>query len=214
MPLTGFAYGNAGIALSLFQLYAISSEQRFLTAALAAVEYETAHYSSQQQNWHDLRNSRKNTRTNTEQPNSNEGEPAYMVSWCHGAAGIALARLGSLASYPTNSMYKEIEAALETTLAHGFGANHSLCHGDLGNLDILLSADQLLATDKYQADIQRLAAMLLQSIAEQGWITGVPWGLETPGLLTGLAGIGYAFLRLAAPTQVPSVLLLAPPIQQ
>jgi lantibiotic modifying enzyme len=29
--------------------------------------------------------------------------------------------------------------------------------------------------------------------------------------MTGLAGIGYAFLRLSAPEAVPSVLTLAPP---
>jgi lantibiotic modifying enzyme len=54
--------------------------------------------------------------------------------------------------------------------------------------------------------------MQLASIEEQGWITGVPQGVETPGLMTGLAGIGYALLRLAAVEQVPSVLLLDPPL--
>ncbi|GHO82069.1 type 2 lanthipeptide synthetase LanM family protein [Dictyobacter formicarum] len=211
VPLTGFAHGNAGIALSLFQLYAISGEQRFLATAREAVAYETAHYSPERKNWRNLRKQRLAT-TQIQTPSSqDEEEAAYMVAWCHGAAGIALARLGSLEADPLDAIYSDITAALETTLEQGFGANHSLCHGDLGNLDILLSADQMLATDKYQADIQRLSAMLLQSIREQGWITGVPQGIETPGLMTGLAGIGYALLRLAAPTQIPSVLLLAPP---
>jgi hypothetical protein len=35
--------------------------------------------------------------------------------------------------------------------------------------------------------------------------------VESPGLMTGLAGIGYALLRLAEPHRVPSVLGLAPP---
>ena len=33
----------------------------------------------------------------------------------------------------------------------------------------------------------------------------------SPGLMTGLAGMGYALLRLAEPAHVPSVLMLAPP---
>ena len=33
-----------------------------------------------------------------------------------------------------------------------------------------------------------------------------------PGLMTGIAGIGYQLLRLAEPGRVPSVLTLAPPI--
>lgn len=35
---------------------------------------------------------------------------------------------------------------------------------------------------------------------------------EMPGLMLGLAGIGYGLLRAGAPERVPSVLRLAPPI--
>jgi lantibiotic modifying enzyme len=35
--------------------------------------------------------------------------------------------------------------------------------------------------------------------------------LTNPGLMVGLAGIGYGLLRLADPQRVPSVLVLAPP---
>ena len=45
----------------------------------------------------------------------------------------------------------------------------------------------------------------------QGWLCGIPHGIETPGLMIGLAGVGYGLLRLAAPNDVPSVLVLAPP---
>ncbi|WP_160146247.1 type 2 lanthipeptide synthetase LanM family protein [Dictyobacter aurantiacus] len=213
VPLTGFAHGNAGIAMSLAQLYAITGEQRFLSAAREAVAYETAHYSQEQQNWRDLRRHRQATARVDGQSLQKEEEPNDMVSWCHGASGIALARLGSLEADPRDVLYTDITNALDTTLRQGFEANHSLCHGDMGNLDILLIANQVLATDRYQADIQRLSALLLQSIREQGWITGVPQGIEVPGLMTGLAGIGYALLRMAAPTRIPSVLLLAPPIK-
>jgi lantibiotic modifying enzyme len=35
--------------------------------------------------------------------------------------------------------------------------------------------------------------------------------VESPGLMTGLAGIGYGLLRVAAPARVPSVLTLEGP---
>jgi hypothetical protein len=35
--------------------------------------------------------------------------------------------------------------------------------------------------------------------------------VESPGLMTGLAGIGYGLLRAADPECVPSVLTLSPP---
>ncbi len=38
------------------------------------------------------------------------------------------------------------------------------------------------------------------------WRCATPLAVETPGLMTGLAGIGYQLLRLADPASVPSVL--------
>jgi lantibiotic modifying enzyme len=35
--------------------------------------------------------------------------------------------------------------------------------------------------------------------------------VESPGLMTGLAGIGYGLLRLAKPARVPSILTLEGP---
>ncbi|MEW1847765.1 hypothetical protein AB0392_58245 [Nonomuraea angiospora] len=36
-------------------------------------------------------------------------------------------------------------------------------------------------------------------------------GVQVPGLMTGLAGIGYGMLRAAAPNRVPAVIALEPP---
>jgi lantibiotic modifying enzyme len=35
--------------------------------------------------------------------------------------------------------------------------------------------------------------------------------VTAPGLMTGIAGMGYQLLRLAEPGRIPSVLLLEPP---
>ncbi|NJL57749.1 hypothetical protein HC928_23425 [bacterium] len=43
------------------------------------------------------------------------------------------------------------------------------------------------------------------------WACGTPTGVETPGLMMGLAGIGYQLLRLANPQSVPSILTLEVP---
>src|SRR6185312_15236215 len=99
-------------------------------------------------------------------------------------------------------MRAEIALAIEITLAKGFGANHSLCHGDLGNLELLLSAAQLSGEAHYQPEVERLVAQVLESIQRQGWCTGIPHSIEIPGLMTGIAGIGYGLLRAAAPDRV------------
>jgi lantibiotic modifying enzyme len=106
----------------------------------------------------------------------------------------------------------EIEIAVETTLKQGLGLNHSLCHGDLGNLEFLFEAGRILDNPTLLAEVGSAADSILNSIDTYGWICGTPQGIETPGLMTGLAGVGYELLRLAEPERIPSMLMLAPPV--
>lgn len=199
-PMLGFAHGAAGIALALARLATASGQERFGTAARAALAYERSRLVFERGSWPDL---------SAAQP---DGSPLLLTAWCRGAAGIGLSRLGLLSELEDAELRAEIAIALQTTSEHGFGLNHSLCHGDLGNLELLLQGGRLLDDPRWQAETQRMASMVVESIDRQGWLSGIPLGVESPGLMTGLAGIGYGLLRLAAPEQVPSVLLLASPV--
>ncbi|HEU5375876.1 MAG TPA: type 2 lanthipeptide synthetase LanM family protein [Ktedonobacteraceae bacterium] len=205
-PLAGMAHGNAGIALSLLRLAALSKEQRFHEAALSAMAYERSLFSQEKQNWPDLR----------PEVTAKGEKTSYMTAWCHGASGIGLARLASLPYVDDPAIRAEIDAALATTLAEGFGKNHALCHGDMGNLELLLLAAQS-QPELYtrEAEVKSLQAALLQNMRVQGWQSGVPRiPIETPGLMIGLAGTGYSLLRQADPERVPSVLVLASPMRE
>lgn len=206
-PLTGFSHGTAGIAWTLLELSLLTGEQRFAEAARDAVAYERGLYSSEQANWPDLRD-----------PDPEEGvQPgadSFVTAWCHGAPGIGMARLQSLRHVDDARARAEIDAALQTTLTQGFGGNHCLCHGDLGNLELFVLAADILRAPQHRTAAEQIAAGILRDIRERGWITGVPQGVESPGLMTGLAGIGYGWLRLADSTRVPSLLSLAPPAQE
>jgi lantibiotic modifying enzyme len=148
-------------------------------------------------------------------PDLRQGAPTEehsMCAWCHGAPGIALGRLDSLRFLDDAAMREDLETAVSATLAGGFGKGHSLCHGDLGNLEILALAAEILGTPGLDDRIGRLAGGILGSIREYGWRCGVLTRGEMPGLMLGLAGIGYGLLRQGAPERVPSVLRLAPPL--
>jgi type 2 lantibiotic biosynthesis protein LanM len=228
--LAGFSHGTAGIAWALLQLDKAEEEAgirglgdeegwkvesgrwqvrgnsgelggtqgnsrrgRFGEAALGALAYERGLFAGEAGNWPDLRP-------------LPPGVSPFRVAWCHGAAGIGLARAAGLPYLDNETVRQEIKVAAQTTYREGFGRNHSLCHGDLGNLETLLSAGEEWAEAR-----NRLSGAILEGIRQRGPLCGVPFGLETPGLMNGLAGIGYGLLRLAAPDQVPSVLLLQPP---
>jgi type 2 lantibiotic biosynthesis protein LanM len=205
-PLAGFSHGAAGIAWALLELTALTGKERFRTAALAAIADERSLFFPEAGNWRDLRPDRIGGQTEKEAQNANS------VAWCHGAPGIGLARLQSLPHLDDPTIRAEIDIALKITLAKGFGKNHSLCHGDLGNLELLLHASQMLDS-RWRDPVDRLGATILESIRRDGCLCGVPSAVEVPGLMNGLAGIGYGLLRLAEPTRIPSVLVLAPPIR-
>jgi lantibiotic modifying enzyme len=134
-----------------------------------------------------------------------------MCAWCHGAPGVGIARVAGLPHLDDPTVREEIAVAVETTRAQGFGDNHSLCHGDLGNLDFLLSAARALDDRELLSEVYRSAAGVIRSIEERGWLFGLPGNVETPGLMVGLAGIAYGLARLAAPDRLPSILAAAPP---
>jgi type 2 lantibiotic biosynthesis protein LanM len=204
-PLAGFSHGAAGMAWALLELSALTGEERFRTAAVAAIAYERSLFSHETANWLDLRN------LGVSDQLVKPAQDRFMTAWCHGAPGIGLARLHALNHLDDAATREEIDMALKTTLARGFGLNHSLCHGDLGNLELLLRASQALDDAQWRAQVNRLAAIILESIERDGWLCANPLGVESPGLMTGLAGIGYGLLRLAEPARVPSVLMLEPP---
>jgi len=203
-PLTGFSHGTAGIAWALLELAALNRTQRFRTTALAALEYERSLFSPESGNWPDLRELEGSVV-------ADNGGARFATAWCHGAPGIGLSRLLCLRHLDDRQIRSEINVALETTWRRSFGNNHSLCHGELGNLETLLEASLTLGEPRWRAEVDRLAAVILESAGHDGWLCGNPLGVESPGLMTGLAGIGYELLRLADPARVPSVLALAPP---
>ena len=93
------------------------------------------------------------------------------------------------------------------TTAGSFGSNHSLCHGDFGNVELLLCTEE----PSWCETANQIAAAIVERARRDGWRCGTPMEIESPGLMTGLAGIGYGLLRVASPTRMPSVLMLEGP---
>jgi type 2 lantibiotic biosynthesis protein LanM len=201
--LAGFSHGAAGIAWALSKAAALTGNASFDAVARKALDYERSLFDEQAGNWLDLRS----------EPGEEPGPDAAsaMYAWCHGAPGIGLARLSMLERTGDSALREEATLALRSTATHGFGGGHSLCHGDLGNLEIFVKAAELFEGSQHLAQARQLAGAALATANQTGWRCGVPGGIETPGLMVGLAGIGYELLRVAHPASVPSVLLLESP---
>jgi len=192
--LTGFSHGAAGIAYALLRLYEITQNTVFLEAATEAIAYERSVFSPIAQNYPDFRSEK----------------PEFLTSWCHGAPGIGLARLGSLAILDTHEIRQEIEIALQTTQTFGMHEIDHLCCGNFGCIELLLVGAQQLKRSELAEIAQKQAGWTVNRAISTGSFQIFPSlfrGTYNPGFFQGSAGIGYELLRLADPEKLPSALL-------
>lgn len=205
VALAGFAHGAAGIGWALHKLSVATGIDVFAGRAASALEYERTLFSESVENWRDARE--RSVRSN-----GPEAPAKFSTAWCHGAAGIGLSRLARLERTGDPALHSDLAAAVRTTRRTGFGLNHSLCHGDLGNLELLMQASRLSEFADGREETQRIAAAIVDDIDRNGARCGIPLQAESPGLMTGLAGIGMGLLRIAAGERVPCVPMLDPAI--
>ncbi|HEX4833575.1 MAG TPA: type 2 lanthipeptide synthetase LanM family protein [Trebonia sp.] len=130
--------------------------------------------------------------------------PAPTPGWCRGAAGLLLAQ----ACVPAEA--GGIDAAIAAIEARPVLGDLSLCHGELGVAEALTVVASATGSRPAHRARRRRAGIALDAVARHAPYCGTPGGVPTPGLLSGLAGIGYGLLRLGFAEQVPSVLLLEP----
>ncbi len=199
-PQIGFSHGNAGIGWALCELGRALDEPRYLEAARRALALERRLFWPELERWLDA-------------PAGADApiERAVAMAWCYGAPGIGYSRLGALRSLGDGALREELERAVRLTVERGFGRNHCLCHGDLGNLDFLDAAARFTGNPDLAAAVRDRTRRVVASLDRDGPLPGTRGGVDSAGLLNGRAGIGLGLLRLAAPGRVPSVLVLEPP---
>ena len=194
--LTGFSHGAAGMAYALVRLHAMTSQPDLLEAARALVNFERGTFSEEHGDWPDLRRSEA---------------PHFTRAWCHGAPGIALARIATLEAFNDLETRREIDIALKLTGREDQQRGDFLCCGNFGVLNVLWTAGRSLSRPELCDRAISIANQTVERAANGGgYLLGLqPAGqLRYCGLFQGLAGIGYTLLRLARPDLVPDVLLL------
>ncbi|MDK0519564.1 type 2 lanthipeptide synthetase LanM family protein [Streptomyces sp. ML-6] len=129
------------------------------------------------------------------------------VSWCRGRTGVALAVLDSPAARADPALSAWAREAAADIARSEPPPDDSLCHGELGVLELLRLGEPSGARTRW---VERAGALLAAADRAKPRC-GTPGQVPHPGLLTGLAGIGHGLLRAGFPDRVPSLLLLAGP---
>lgn len=192
---SGFSHGAAGITYALLRLYQVTRNPDFLAAAEEGIAYEDSLFSPEVGNWLDLRA---------------EEQPAFMTTWCHGAPGIGLARIGGISVCDTAQVRGDIETAIQTTQRFGIQGPDHVCCGNLGRAEVLLVAASRLSRSDMLESARKQVSQVVSNAEQTSFFRLYPILPETicnPGFFHGIAGIGYTLLRAAHPEVLPSVLL-------
>ena len=179
----GFGHGNGGIGVALLRAANLFASEDLLFLGLEAFRYERERF--------------------LDRPDGSDA-----AHWCYGAGGVALARVQALPHVEgaaAAEVTDDLERAVALLMKNGFGESHCLCHGDLGNLDILRQAAHALSREGWMEAADLVLADIITEIQTDGARCGNWLDLDSPGLMTGLAGIGYGLLREAGPALVPSI---------
>ena len=184
-PLTGYAHGASGIAVGLATAALVLADQKYLDAALRGLEFEASTFDAEVGNWPDFR-----TTSATD----------FMLGWCAGAPGIALARmrlLQLLPDHPEAARWEEqLEAGARAAAAADLIDRDHLCCGNLGRAVIL----RALGTHRRRSEWVGAGDRLRDAVAARAG-AGLPRPflgddhpetLVVPGLMTGQAGAGLA----------------------
>lgn len=192
-PLAGLSHGASGIATALAHIAVSLDQEVFADAAARGLRYEAELFDAEARNWPDLRRSLE--------PVDRLG----MRSWCHGSVGVALARLRMLellGAHPDAPRWRdELAVAIDSSIAAPQTPVDHLCCGNLGRAVVIALAGQATGNATWEAKAARLSACVTgaagASPENYRLLLGIDGtsGLQLPGLMTGLSGIGMHLLH-------------------
>jgi len=190
--LGGVSHGSTGIG------WALSHVDSAQDLADAAFRHEESLYDPRLPGWLDMRKPER---------------PTDAAAWCHGSVGIGIVAadmLGRATDPASRQRWTDVlRRAAQASWPAGMGANHTMCHGELGTWELQLHA-MAAGVAPPGLDREWLDARLLTSMEDFGAVAGPNRDAFRPGLLNGIAGVGYQLLRLHPQCPLPSALLPDP----
>jgi lantibiotic modifying enzyme len=199
---TGYAHGTSGIADCLLSAHSHDPDCALERLIDGAFHFEDACYSNEHRNWI--------THVENGRPVPMTGEMA--CQWCSGAPGTALVRLRGAQVLHRQELAQDAVAGLATTIDRARSSRRDsfevpLCHGRAGLGDVILIAAS--RTPEVQSQTAVDIGLECHHRGEERRITArgrTMYLTDNPGLLTGVAGLGLFYLRLAGKTNFRSPL--------
>ena len=191
--LGGFSHGATGIGWALARAASVLDDNVVARAAAQALHFDDTLFDPRENRWLDAR------------PESLAQGRLYPVHWCHGAAGIAMARASAAGILNDGTLLNYARNGALTTLSGSLPADDSLCHGTLGNLLSIEAEGHRLAAP---VELSSFRGAIAERFSRCVPRVGMPEGVTTVrGLMLGTAGIIYALSKQIDPS-IPNVMIL------
>ncbi|MBX5320273.1 type 2 lantipeptide synthetase LanM [Staphylococcus caprae] len=187
---TGFSHGTSGIISALSYYYrSINHDNKIYNIIKMGLKTENINYNKSHYNWY------------------SKHINGYNDSWCHGSAGIFLSRaiINQNISPSIDYVVEDLNNAFNSLLLRNKTFNYSLCHGEIGIIDIMLFIKEINPKFKKHDLSEEIDKSIYGLYRHLNQIKG---DLNMIGLMGGITGIAYGLLRIINPKEVPSILSL------
>lgn len=172
--LAGMAHGYSGMAVAMALLGSYAGEKEYKEIVLELCRKEDQMFDYSMNNWLDIRNGKEN--------------PRNTVAWCHGSAGILLARalIHRISGVSINQLFKDIPLKqVIDQMCQTEKIDWCLCHGQAG---LLLIEKYIRQAFGYEEEkwYENAAKYLDKRLSIED--------ILNYGMMQGLAGIGIFLL--------------------
>lgn len=197
--LSGLAHGSSGFLIAFLKLYVNTQYLYYKDIMEKIIKYENSLFNEKEGNWIDLR---KHTI-------DKYGKGVFLTAWSHGAGGIGLTRLELILNnfkFSNINIEKDLEYALKKVIKQGFTGDNSLIFGDLGNIELLINYNEHFENSYIKEFTVNKINTILENVENMNFYAHD--SIKTLGIMSGLTGIGYQFLRFLDSKKIPSILLI------
>lgn len=176
----GFSHGISSLAVSLFQMHEVDPRGAYINLGKELLDIEQKRLLS-----------------------TNE----INTSWCHGLTGIEMVN-SSLSDFDfLRADLQKRSQIIETRMTNSYlSEDDTLCHGNSGIVHYYLEKYLSERNADHLAKAEQIASLI---VSENNFLDKSSLSLEgiySLGLFTGIGGIGYTFLRVAYPKEIPNIL--------
>ena len=171
----GYAHGNSGIITQLYKYYKVSQDIEILNLIKGTIKFERKYgFDEKRDRWIFRDN-------------------IHYYSWCNGIGGLLLTKIYLLNNgYKDDKLEDEIFKLVEQLIETGFGTDLSICHGDMGTLQLLMYAANVLENRTLREDCVNTINDIANNFISRNWKRIKE--MEDWGIIAGLTGVGIGFI--------------------